>query len=95
MSRKRRRKALPPLPILLTELAFASAETIARRSVLIAQGRCPSRERRRMFAEKSGAALASLGLLTRSGVDVATLLTPWHSAAKANAKRLRTRKGSR
>jgi hypothetical protein len=61
----------------------------------MAQGRCSSRERRRMVAEKSKAALASLALLTRSGVDAAALLAPWHSAAKANAKRLRTRKRSR
>ena len=62
MARKKRRKAQPPLPILLTELALASAETIARRGMLMAQGRCSSREQRRMIEEKSRAALASLGL---------------------------------
>jgi hypothetical protein len=92
MARKRRRKAPPPLPILLTELALASAETIARRTMLMAQGRCSSREQRRMFEEKSRAALTSLALMTRSGVDAPALLAPWHSAATANAKRLRKRR---
>ena len=95
MARTRRRKAQPPLPILLTELALASAETIAHRSMLMAMGRCSSREQRRMVEEKSRAALVSLALMTRSGFDAATLLAPWHSAARANAKRLRTRKRTR
>ena len=48
-----------------------------------------------MVEEKSRAALVSLALMTRSGFDAATLLAPWHSAARANAKRLRTRKRTR
>jgi hypothetical protein len=63
--------------------------------MLMALGRCSSREQRRMVEEKSRAALVSLALMTRSGFDAATLLAPWHSAARANAKRLRTRKRTR
>ena len=45
-----------------------------------------------LFAVLAG---VSLALMTRSGFDAATLLAPWHSAARANAKRLRTRKRTR
>ena len=81
-----------PLPLLLFELGLASGETIARRSWMMAQGRCSARERRRMVEEKSAAALASLALLGRSELDPVALLAPWHKAAKANAKRLAGRK---
>jgi len=95
MTRKSRRKAPPSLPLLLWELGLASGETIARRSWLLAQGRCSARERRRMIEEKSAAALASLALMADPRADFAALLDPWHKAARANAKRLRSgrRKG--
>ena len=96
MPRKSRRKAPPPsLPLLLWELGLASGETIARRSWLLAQGRCSARERRRMIEEKSAAALASLALMADPRADFAALLDPWHKTARANAKRLRSgrRKG--
>jgi hypothetical protein len=95
MPRKSRRKAPPSLPLLLWELGLASGETIARRSWLLAQGRCSARERRRMIEEKSAAALASLALMADPRADFAALLDPWHKAARANAKRLRSgrRKG--
>ena len=93
MPRKPTRTPLPlPLPLLLFELGLASGETLARRSWMMAQGRCSARERRRMVEEKSAAALASLALLGRSELDPAALLAPWHKAAKANAKRLAGRK---
>jgi hypothetical protein len=91
MARKSKRKTPPPLPLLLFELGMASGETIARRSLMLAQGRCTARERRRMVEEKSAAALASLALLTNPQADFAALLGPWHRAARANAKRLRSR----
>jgi hypothetical protein len=70
---------------------MASGETIARRSWMLAQGRCSARERRRMVEEKSAAALASLAVMADPQADLAALLRPWHRAAKANAKRLRSR----
>ena len=90
MARKLKRKPPLPLPLLLFELGMASGETIARRSWMLAQGRCSARERRRMVREKSTAALASLALLSGPQVDLAGLLHPWHKAATANAKRLRS-----
>jgi hypothetical protein len=74
---------------------MASGETIARRSWMVARGRCSPRERRRMVKEKSDAALASLALLSGPQVDFAELLRPWHKAATANAKRLRSTRGRR
>jgi hypothetical protein len=95
MARKSKRKAPTPLPLLLFELGIASGETIARRSWMMAQGRCSAREQRRMVQEKSAAALASLALLSGPQVDFAELLRPWHKAATANAKRLRSRRKRR
>jgi hypothetical protein len=92
MPRKRSPKLPIPLPLLLFELGVASGETIARRSWMMAQGRCSPREQRRMVEEKSAAALASLAMLSDPKVDLAALLEPWHKAATANAKRLRPRK---
>jgi len=48
-----------------------------------------------MIEEKSAAALASLALMADPRADFAALLDPWHKAARANAKRLRSgrRKG--
>jgi hypothetical protein len=95
MARKSRRKAPPPLPLLLWELGMASGETIARRSWMMAQGRCSARERRRMVREKSAATLASLTLMANPRADFAALLDPWHKAARANAKRLRAPRSKR
>ena len=95
MARKSKRKAPTPLPLLLFELGIASGETIARRSWMMAQGRCSALEQRRMVQEKSAAALASLALLSGAQVDVGELLRPWHKAATANAKRLRSRRKRR
>ena len=90
-----RRKPPTPLPLLLWELGMASSETIARRSWMLAQGRCSARERRRMVREKSAAALSSLALLGDPKSDISVLLRPWHKAATANAKRLRGRRKRR
>ena len=74
---------------------MASGETIARRSWLMAQGRLPARERRRMVQEKSAAALASLALMTDPHADFAALIDPWRKAARANAKRLGRKRSRR
>ena len=95
MARKRKRKTPLPLPLLLFELGMASGETIARRSWMMAQGRCSARERRRMIEEKSAAALAGLAVIANPQADLAALLRPWHKAATANAKRLRQRRKRR
>jgi hypothetical protein len=95
MARKKRKAPPPPLPLLLWELGVASGETIARRSWLMAQGRCSARERHRMVQEKSAAALASLALMTDPRANLETLIGPWHKAARANAKRLRARSSKR
>lgn len=91
MARKRRRRAVPPLPLLLAELAIASWETALRRTAMMAAGTCSSAEYRRMVLEKAEAAQRSaLALMTLSGQEgLRALLAPWHSRARANAKRLR------
>lgn len=78
-------------PLMLAELAFASWETIARRSLMIAQGTCPPAEWQRMVSEKTTAAEQSLAALT-GPLDENSLtaaLAPWHKRATANAQRLR------
>ncbi len=58
---------------------------------MMAQGTCSPAEYRRMVREKAQAALYSgLALTASTGpVTAATLLSPWHKRATANAKRLR------
>lgn len=72
------------------ELAWASWETIIRRALMMAQSTCSSAEYHRMLSEKTAAALEIGGLLlSPDSVSAEALLTPWHSRATANAKRLR------
>ncbi|MFO1156499.1 MAG: hypothetical protein U1E43_06915, partial [Rhodospirillales bacterium] len=91
--RPRRRKAASPLalPLMLGEMTLASLETIARRSWMMAQGRCSAAEYRRMGAEKAEAALASATALARppGKRQAVAVLALWHRRATANAKRLR------
>ncbi|HEX9465462.1 MAG TPA: hypothetical protein VGB82_22895 [Alphaproteobacteria bacterium] len=86
--RRRRRSSLP---LMMVELAVASAETIARRTYLMATGRCSPMEYGRMMAEKLTAAgqTGRRALSRRAGP--ASLLAPWHRAARRNATRLRRR----
>jgi hypothetical protein len=79
------------LPIMIGEIATSSLETIARRTWMMAQGRCSAAEYRRMVREKAAAAQSSASALARSrGKDAAlAILAPWHSRVTANAKRLR------
>ena len=88
----------PPLPLpfaaslMMTELAWASWETIMRRSMMMAQNTCSAAEYNRMVAEKAAAAW-DIGRVLASpvGVTAEALLKPLHSRATANAKRLRRR----
>jgi hypothetical protein len=77
---------------MLAELAFASWETIVRRTLMMADGTCTPAEYARMVLEKAAAAQSSA--LTLSGKRSRTLRSvvgPWHRGATANAKRLRKR----
>jgi hypothetical protein len=87
----RKRRRVVPLSAMMTELIFSSWETMARRSLLAAQGRCSPAEYRRMVLEKMTAArLSSLMLLrSRRKARMTSVLKPWHSRSTANAKRLR------
>ena len=81
------------LPLLMTELAVASWQTMMLRGVLMAQGSCSTAEYRRMVWEKLDAAQRSAVALAFSGGASAAdaVLAPWLSRARANAKRLSKR----
>jgi hypothetical protein len=83
------RKRTTFLPLMMFELAMASAETIAHRTVLMATGRCTPMEYARMMAEKLRAVQQTTRIALSPGANGTTLLAPWHSAAKRNSKRLR------
>jgi hypothetical protein len=90
MASRRRRPV--PLPLLLAEMTFASWETIARRSLMIAAGSCSPAEYRRMVTEKAIAIQRSgLALMRPRGGRLSAAVAPWHRTARANAKRLRKR----
>jgi len=81
------------LPAMMTEMMFSSFETIARRSWMLAQGKCSPTEFARMVLEKQQAlALSSFAFLR--GASAASILAPFHRGVTANAKRLR-RSGNR
>ncbi len=76
------------LPIMWTELAMASWETVWHRTALMASGECTLAEYERMLSEKMGAMTqASVALM--SGREPEAVLRPFHRKATANAKRLR------
>jgi hypothetical protein len=84
MTRRRSRN----LPAMITELTFASWETIMHRSFMIAQGTCSAAEYERMVTEKAAAMQASaLALITGRGHAAA--LAPYLVRSRANARRLR------
>jgi hypothetical protein len=92
MMKNRNNRAAAALPLIWTELALASWETIARRSLLMMSGTCSPDEYHRMAAEK----LRALSRSTRGfasgrtgATAVAAAMRPWHGPATANAKRLR------
>jgi hypothetical protein len=84
-----RRPRRPALPVLFARLVAASAETIWRRTLLMARGQCSPAEYRRMVKEKQAATRLTAVALMHGQTDAATLLLPWHKRAAANAKRLR------
>ena len=88
---KRQTRRLASLPLMMTELAIASWETIAYRSWMMALGSLPQAEYDRMISEKAEAVQRSgLALLAPWDAAVAvSLVAPWHRRAKANARRLR------
>ncbi len=82
---KRRSRSLP---MMMTELTLASWETVYRRSLMMAQGRCSAVEYQRMVMEKAAAMQAST-LAVMSGRGKAAALAPYLVRSRANAKRLR------
>jgi hypothetical protein len=79
------------LPLMMTNLAMASWETIGRRMLLISQNKCSQAEYQRMVSEKANAAIVSgLQLISSGGLaSIDSLMAPWINGATANAKRLR------
>lgn len=73
---------------MMAELMVASWETIALRSLMIAQGTCSLAEYQRMAMEKA-TALQQSTLAMMLGRGDRAALAPWHRRATANAKRLR------
>jgi hypothetical protein len=76
---------------MVAELIMASWETMARRSLMMVQGRCSPVEYQRMATEKA-AALQLSALAVMGGCDKRQALASWHKRATANAKRLRRSK---
>lgn len=77
---------------MMAELAWASWETIARRSLMMAQNTCSQAEYKRMVSEKMVATLEiSRAMAATGGLSAEALLKPLHSRATANARRLRQR----
>ena len=89
---KRRPRPAVPLPLLMTELAAASFETMMRRMAMMAAGSCSLAEYQRMVLEKAEAAQHSALALMLPNGTWHEMLTPWHKRARANAKRLRRRR---
>lgn len=88
MPRKRRRT---PLPLMLAQLSLASWEVIGRRSGMMLRDACSPAEYRRMVSEKMAASMLTAARIAGGRATPQGLLTPWHSRATANAKRLRKR----
>ncbi len=76
------------LPIMMTELAMASWETIWHRTALMVNGTCTFAEYESMLSEKMGALTQSSAALF-AGMEPTDVLRPYHVKATANAKRLR------
>ncbi len=76
---------------MMAVLAVTSWETIARRTLMMAQGRCSAAEYQRMVQEKVAAAQQSAAVLMRSQGQCGgkAVLAPWLRRTRANAKRLR------
>ncbi|MFN4088125.1 MAG: hypothetical protein ACK4QW_03655 [Alphaproteobacteria bacterium] len=85
----------PSLPDAMFDLSLSSWETILRRSLLIAEGRCTPTEYARMVDEKVRAAQETMAVLASPAAFGASagvaMLAPWRRGARANARRLRRR----
>ncbi len=79
------------LPLMWTELAVASWETIWHRTALMASGTCSPAEYELMLQEKMNAVQLS-GAALMSGAEAEDVLRPFHTGATENARRLRTPK---
>ena len=81
------------LPFMMMELAWASWETIARRSLMMAEGSCSRAEYSRMLLEKMTATRLSAAMMVKPVLipDWTAVLAPWHRRATSNARRLRRR----
>ena len=79
---------------MMTDLMLSSWETIARRSLLIAQNQCSPLEYHRMLSEKAMAAMETgFHLISTGGsAPIESLITPWLTRSRANSKRLRKRR---
>jgi hypothetical protein len=76
------------LPIMWTELAIASWETVWHRTALMVSGECSPAEYESMLSEKMRAMQqASMALV--AGKQPEDVLRPFHRRATANAERLR------
>lgn len=89
-----RRRTATSLPMMFVQMATASVETIARRTGMMATGRCSAAEYQRMVAEKAKAAMETAAVLAKPGAakrktTASKAIAPWHRAVVANAKRLR------
>jgi hypothetical protein len=76
------------LPVMMTELAAASWETMWHRTALMMTGECTATEYQRMVAEKMRA-MQQAGTAIMTGGDAEAVLRPFHKRATANARRLR------
>ena len=76
------------LSAMTTEMMSSSFETMARRSWMLAQGKCSPTECARMVLEKQQA-LALSGFALLMGASATSILAPFHRGVTANAKRLR------
>jgi hypothetical protein len=76
------------LPLMMTELAVASWETVWHRTTLMMTGACSPAEYQRMMSEKM-LAMQLAGAAMMAGEDVEAVIKPFHKRATANAKRLR------
>jgi len=70
--------------MMMTELAMASWETIARRTAMIARSTLSPAEYQRMFIEKA-AALQQSALAVMTGQGKKAALSLWHKRATGNA----------
>ena len=88
--KSRQRPAPMPAPLMLAELAWASWETIARRTFMMAQSTCSPAEYYKMVSEKTAAAM-EIGMVLSSpmGASAAPHLKPLHSRATPKANPLR------